>query len=259
MASNENGGSPAYRKTVFLDSNYIIFLSLFIELCIAIDEDPANPSVLEGKTLADHGLQKKILEIDRLKDGKKLFDYLMMETQNDSDIISSRFCELEFLSLLLERRADKNLLTAGVPFRLRSKKHGLLYLSSLEPTDYTEVTHEYERLKDKLSEYGINMKILEDISDYQSQIIETAKIVMGNIMIDVPDAIVYAGAVVAEADELLSTDETLTLIANRLRNPSEEPWKSIASSFIQKLKEQNISTTEASSRLPFSLPEGKKL
>lgn len=252
-------GAPLYRKTIFLDSNYIIFLSLFIELCIAINEDPANPSILESKTLADHGLKRKMLEISRLNDGKKLFDYSMREIQNGSEIISSRFCELEFLNLLLERRADKNLLTAGVPFRLRSKKHGLLYLSSLEPTDYTEVTLEYERLKDKLSEYGIDMKILEDIGDYQSQIIETAKIIMGNIMIDVPDAIVYAGAVAAEADELLSTDETLTLIANSLRNPSEEPWKSIASSFIQKLKEQNISTTEASSRLPFSLPEGKRL
>jgi len=176
-----SNSAPLYSKTIFLDSNYIIFLSLFIELCIEIKEDPAIPSILESKTLAAHGLKRKMLEIDRLKDGKKLFGYLVTEARKGSEIISSRFCELEFLNLLLERRADKNLLTAGVPFRLRSKKHVLLYLNSLEPTDYTEVTHEYEQLKDKLAEYRIGIKILEDTDDYQSQVIETTKIVMGNI------------------------------------------------------------------------------
>ena len=252
-------GAPIYRKTIFLDSNYIIYLSLFIELCLVMAEEPTASAILNSETLAGHGLEKKILEMDRLSDGKKLFDYLTAEAQSGSEIVSSRFCELEFLSLLLERRADKNLLTAGVPFRLRSKKHGLLYLHSLEPSDYSDVTDEYERLKGKVSEYGIDMKILEETGNYHSQIVETAKIIMGNIMIDVPDAIVYSASVTAEADEFLTTDETLKLIANKLRNPSEEPWSSIASAIVHKLQEQNISTGEASTRIPFNLPEGKKV
>lgn len=249
-------GTSAPPKTVFLDSNYVIYLSLFIKLCTTTADDPANPSVLDKRTLARHGINKNQLEMGRLKDGKRLFDYLESEAQKGSEIITSKFCELEFLHLLLERQADKNLLSAGVPFRLRCKKHGLLYLNSLEPTDYAEVTHEYEQFKDKLSEHGIEVKILEETGEYQRQIAETAKIVMGNIMIDVPDAIVYAAAVTAEADEILSTDETLRTITNHLRNPSAEPWISIASNFIQKLIEQNVSLAEISD---FKLPEAKKL
>ncbi|GAI04445.1 unnamed protein product, partial [marine sediment metagenome] len=95
-------------KTVFLDSNYIIYLSLFIKLCAAIGDDPANPSVLDGRTLGRHGINKSQLEMGRLKDGKKLFDYLVKEAQKYSEIITSRFCELEFLHLFLEKQADKN-------------------------------------------------------------------------------------------------------------------------------------------------------
>lgn len=254
-----SSGAPLCSKTIFLDSNYLIFLSLFVKLCVTIGDEPTNLSILNSETLAKHGVDRGKLQMDRLKDGKEVFNYLMQEAQRGSEIITSRFCELEFLHLLLERHADKNLLNAGVPFRLRSKKHGLLYLNSLERTDYAEVAHEYEQYREKLDEHGIEVKILEESGDYQHQIVETAKIVMGNIMIDVPDAIVYATAVTAEADEILSTDEVLRTIANHLRNPGTEPWISIASSLIQKLKEENVSLKEATTLLPFRLPEAKKL
>ncbi len=259
MESNKSNVAPAYRKTLFLDSNYIIYLSLFFKLCATVGQQPADSSILGSETLAKCGVKKSKLEMGRLEDGKKLFDYLTAEVQRGSEIVTSRFCELEVLHLLLERQADENLLKAGVPFRLRSRKHGLLYLTSLESEDYAKVSGEYEQLKDKLSEYGIEMKILEKVAEYQRQIIETAEIVIGNIMIEAPDAFVYAAAVVAEADELLTTDGTLKLIANELRNPGEEGWKSIASSFMHRLSEQSISTSEASNRVPFVLPEGKKL
>lgn len=259
METNKSSSIPAYRKTVFLDSNYIIYLSLFFRLCTVVKHQPADSTILSSEALAKCGVKKSKLEIGRLKDGKKLFDYLTAEVQQGSEIVTSSFCELEFLHLLLERQADENLLKAGVPFRLRVKKHGLSYLTSLEAEDYTKVSNEYEQIKDKLSEYGIEMKILEKSAECQQQIIETAEIVIGNIMIEAPDAFVYAAAVVAEADELLTTDETLRSIANRLRNPGEEEWKSIAGSFMHRLSEQSISTSEASDHIPFVLPEGKKL
>lgn len=259
MESNKSNVAPAYRKTLFLDSNYIIYLSLFFKLCATVGHQPADSSILGSDTLAKCGVKKSKLEIGRLEDGKELFDYLTAEAQRGSEIVTSRFCELEFLHLLLERQANENLLNAGVPFRLRSRKHGLLYLASLEPNDYAKAAVEYQELKDKLGEYGIEIEILEEGSGYEQQIIETAKIVIGSIMIEAPDAFVYAAAVVAEADELLTTDETLRLIANNLRNPGEEGWKSIASSFMDRLGEQSISTGEASDRVPFTLPEGKKL
>lgn len=255
METSSNKAS-LYRKTIFLDSNYIIYLSLFIKLCATVGREPSDSFILNSKTLAKCGINKSKLEMDRLKDGKKLFDYLVKEVQQDPEIITSRFCELEFLHLLLEKQAHENLLRAGVPFRLRSHKHEELYLTSLEQTDYAKVADEYEQLKDKLSEYGIEPKILEKIGDYQGQIIETAKIVIGNIIIAAPDAIVYASAITAEADEFLSTDTALAKIINHIRNPSTERWKSIASSFIQKLIEQNVSLEEVSD---LKLPAAKKL
>ncbi|TET41612.1 MAG: hypothetical protein E3J60_04220 [Dehalococcoidia bacterium] len=259
MESNKSNVAPAYRKTLFLDSNYIIYLSLFFKLCATVGHKPADSSILSNETLAKCGVSKSKLEIDRLKDGKKLFDYLTGEVRQGSEIVTSRFCELEFLHLLLERQAHENLLNAGVPFRLRSKRYGFLYLTSLEPNDYVKAAGEYQQLKDTLGEYSIEMKILEEVVDYEKQIIETTKIVIGSIMMEAPDAFVYAAAVVAEADELLTTDGTLKSIANKLRNPSEEGWKSIAGSFRQRLEEQSISTGEASDRVPFTLPEAKKL
>lgn len=260
MESNESGSASAYRKTIFIDTNYIIYLSLFFKLCSTVGQQPTDSTILNSETLAKCGIKKSKLEIGRLKDGKNLFDYLRTEVQQDSDIATSRFCELELLHLLLERQADENLLAAGVPFRLRTKKYGLLYLTSLELGDYAKISSEYEQLTDKLSEYGIEIKILEEITaDYERQIIETAKLLMGSIMIGAPDAFVYAAAIVAEADELLTTDETLRRVANNLRNPGEERWKIIASSFMDKLGEQSILKGEESERIPFALPEGKEL
>lgn len=249
---------PTYRKTVFLDSNYIIFLSLFLKLCATVGHKPADSSILTNETLAKCGVSKSKLEIGRLEDGKKLFDYLTGEIQQGSEIVTSRFCELEFLHLLLERQAHENLLNAGVPFRLRSRRNGFLYLTSLEPSDYAKAAGEYQQLKDTLSEHNMQMKILEETADYEHQIIETTKIVIGSIIMEAPDAFVYAAAVVAEADELLTTDDTLRSIANGLRNPGDDDWKLIASGFVQRLKEQNISAGEPN-RVPFTLPLGKKL
>jgi predicted nucleic acid-binding protein len=260
VVTNKSGSGLVYRKTVFLDTNYIGFLSLFFKLCTTVGRKLTDTSVLDSKILAKCGIKKKKLEIGILRKGKKLFDYLLAEAQQGSDIVTSRFCELEFIHLLLERQADENLLQAGVPFRLRTKRQDTLYLTNLEPGDYAKISSEYEQLLAELSEYGIEMRILEEMGkDYEQQIIEIAKLLMGSIMIGAPDAFIYAAAVVAEADELLTNDDAFRDVANYLRNPGEERWKIIASSFMDKLNEQSISKGEDSERIPFVLPLGKQI
>lgn len=247
-------------KTIFLDTCYIIYLSLFFKLCMTVGLEPTNPSVLNDETLSKYGIQKKRLEMDRLQDGKKLFNYVVKEALLGSEIKTSQFCRLEFLHLLLEKQAHEHLLNAGIPLRLRSHEWSESYLTSLDQTDYSNACDEWEQLKKKLSHYDVELRVLEEEdSDYWGQVIEAASLVMGSILMDVPDAIVYAAAVIAEADELVTTDGDFKTTVNCLENPNAEPWVSIAAQLTQKLIEQNPALAKAAEKQELKLPKAIRL
>ena len=50
-----------------------------------------------------------------------------------------------------------------------------------------------------------------------------AKTLLGNVFLDVDDCIVYASALLAEAEELLTADDYLGFVANAIENPTANP------------------------------------
>ncbi|MBN1190521.1 MAG: hypothetical protein JXA46_12265 [Dehalococcoidales bacterium] len=256
MASN--AGIASESKTIFIDSTYIIHLCYFVRVFIELKEDPNIELTLYPATFEKHGWKKTQLKMDGLEKGKKVFDYLKSNITLGSEVFVSNYTELELLHFLIEGQADNNLLHAGIPYRLRIKKNALLCVYSLDLADYQAVTKEYGEFKDYLRNYGVEYQVFERRSpDYYRQVMEIANIVMANVMLDLPDALIYGAAIAAEADEFLTCDFELRKVVNSLRSSAD--MKSIAEKFIKELAVQKPSIKAGEKDLLFRLPKGKNV
>ena len=250
-----SSAQPQTKRTIFLDSCAIIYLSYLVRTCIELSESPVTEVVLLPETYTRHGWKKNQLEFESLRKGKKVFDHIVSEIGNGSDVFVSMYSELELIHLLTERQADKNLCDAGIPYRLRIKKNALLCLYSMELTDYEGVNKEYIEYNDFLRNNGAEYQVFEIVTGQYREIMETANAVMSNIMLNLPDAIIYGAALIAEADEFLTSDGELKTIINRLRTDVE--MKPIKEKFIKDVAKQKPAISSGGTSFPFTLPEGK--
>ena len=256
MASSS--GIASESKTIFIDTNYIIYLCYFARVFIELKEDPTIEWTLFPATLAKHDWKMTQLKEDGLRNGKKVFDYLKSNITVGSEVFVSNYTELELLHFLIEGQADQNLFAAGIPYRLRIKKNALLCMYSMGLADYQSVTKEYGEFKDYLRNYGVEYQVFEQRNqEYYRQVMEIANIVMANVMLNLPDAVIYGAAIAAEADEFLTCDRELRTVVNRLKNSAD--MKSIADKFIKDLAVGKPSIRAGEKGLPFSLPLGKNL
>jgi hypothetical protein len=237
-----------YRKTAFIDSNLLIYLSLLFDYCDRIGCNPDTNDLFNEAELLKAGVKKSLFEKKYLQAAQKHFKYLNGLANDQYQILSSTFCKLEFLHLLFERKAHANLLDNGVPVRLRQRKYGLLYMTCLDPKDYETATIYADEFIKKLLSFGIEINFMPDIES----LTDIAQIIMGVTPIDIQDAIVYASAINSEADELLTADAEFKTIINNLENPLEEPWKSNAASLIKRIKDVKYSVSEVDD---FALPK----
>ncbi len=250
-----SSAQPQTKRTIFLDSCGIIYLSYFVRTCIELSESPATETVLLPETYTRHGWKRNQLEFESLRKGKKVFDHIVSEIGNGSDVFVTMYSELELIHLLTERQADNNLCDAGIPYRLRLKKNALLCLYSMELTDYEGVNKEYEEYRDFLRNHGAEYQVFETVTGQYREIMQAANVVMSNIMLNLPDAVIYGAAIIAEADEFLTSDGELKTIINSLR--TESGMKTIKEKFIKDLAVQKPAISTGGTSLPFTLPEGK--
>jgi hypothetical protein len=97
----------------------------------------------------------------------------------------------------------------------RIDEHEVFHRLSVEA--YTETQTDAEGLEELFQAGGI--RLIETNPRRMSEVWRLAQLLLGVIFLDVGDSAVYASSLLAEADELLTTDRYLHWIANGIENP----------------------------------------
>jgi len=225
-------------KTIFLESNTLGRLSIYIEFCdtLALNPNDATIDLGEGSSFwRKVGYPRKVFQLEKgINEGKKLYSYLKEEP---ADIVTSQVCEFEFLHILAERKTDLNLTRAGIPYRLRTKKVNRLFLSGLNEYNHNEIVQDLERFKTCLSNNEIEYEILEDHNGVFKDIYKVARVINKHILLGVMDSYIYASALLAESDELITYDRELKDISENLKESEDEFWKRIREKLLEDLRE----------------------
>lgn len=236
------------KSIIFLDSNAIIKLYLFLEMA---ERRRLNPLKCTKQQLRyRRSIAKYIIVESIINKGRKVFEYLIGK-RNSSDFYTSLFCDFETLHGFLESKANEKLLKLNIPFRFR-KKSGLIYFYSLNGNDYVKISDLIYDLKNKLARY-VEIKELEKETEYSfSEIIEIAKEIISKVFLDVPDAFIYASAIRTEADEIITTDEHFSTALNTLL--TKEKWKRARASLIKALADK-LPSAKMGKRITLRLPK----
>lgn len=225
-------------KTIFLESNTLGRLSIYIEFCDTLELNPNDATIDLGEGSSfwrKVGYPRKVFQLEKgINEGKKLYTYLKEEP---ADIVTSQVCEFELLHILAERKADLNLTRAGIPYRLRTKNVNRLFLSGWNEYNHNEITQDLERFKTCLSNDRIEYKILEDHDGVFKDIYKVAGVITKHILLGVMDSYVYASAILAESDELITYDRELKDVSENLKESKDEFWKRIRKRVLKDLKE----------------------
>ena len=204
---------PIQREVVFLDTNALHYLSLFIGF--ARDN---------GFTVTDIGNENLARRIDQedepsykisLWNGHKIVAFVI---RTDAQIEFSHVSMVELLSGRIKGAAILNLAKEGVPERMWST------ISEIEIRDRSE--SDLPRIKARVGElpsvlgewdivFGASSANYETID-----VLELAMEVVGLIYMSAVDSIVYANAIAARADYLVTGDNYLRRTVNLIHNPS---------------------------------------
>ena len=251
-----------FRPTIFLDTNALHYMSSYLRWAGKENLPPFQGGVtIEqiGNTLRQH-MPKSIA--DKLLDGAKTLAFLQQEVdQHEAAIYTSRFAKAEVIYGVLEGQAHARMAREGLPYRMRQRAGVLSELVSmyLGSQDYKQVIAEWDNLLSLLEDRGdIKVSYVEEKEGVFSEIAEVAEFLQSRIFMDVVDSWMYAGALVMQAERIITFDRYFRRVINRLNNPQNETdWQQLQNDLQEMLKARfpGKPTLPRVENLPQSLPK----
>lgn len=204
---------PTQREVVFLDTNALHYLSLFIGF--ARDN---------GFTVTDIGHENLARRIDQedetgykisLWNGHKIVAFVI---RTDAQIEFSHVSMVELLSGRIKGAAILNLAKEGVPERMWSTISEIEIRERSE-SDLPGIKARVGELPSVLNEWNIVFGA-SSAKNEAIDVLELAMEVVGLVYMSAADSIVYANAIAARADYLVTGDNYLRRTVNLIHNPS---------------------------------------
>ena len=201
------------RKVAFLDTNVLHFVDLYLRRAVRhelfpLDGDEAAAySHMDGSTEDD--LRKS------LTNGLNTVAYLL---RDNARVEYSVIAELELMSGRARGRALERAAAEGVPDRMWTRFREKEVNDRLQAGDLTEIQRRVREIGPTLEAAGIDASVAD--ADRTKDALRLAKHVAAAVHMSVADCMIYAGSLVAEADELISADNYLRKTVNRLRDNS---------------------------------------
>lgn len=202
---------PFLRKVAFLDTNVLHFVGLYLHQAKDHDLFPLN-----GEIAAADGYLNGMTETrfrNSLRKGLNVVAYLL---RRDLRVEYSSASELELMAGRARGKAIEIAAAEGIPDRMWTGFYDRQIGERLLDEDLRAIRTRVEALGPVLEEAGIDATI--GSGERARDVLEVAKDVTGLVYMSVIDSVIYAGALVAEADQLISDDEYLKTTANRIKS-----------------------------------------
>jgi hypothetical protein len=199
-----------------LDTNNLHFCRLYIDFA---EKEGLAPFSTGDFSAAAAQLKARFLgrTLNSYTKGSKLVEYLRKRCAADSAQVE--YCPvtgLEVICGLLRGKAILDAAQEGITHRMWGKIEEAEILDRLTPAIYNDVQQHVTDVEGQFQKAGIDLRETDP-----GRLRETwglARALLGLIYLDVDDAIVYASALLAEADEFLTADSYLKTLANNIQN-----------------------------------------
>ena len=246
-----------FQKLAFLDTNALGNLFTFWEACHLAQISMS--SVLDWKELQSALSSATSAAVSELNErdfgpiaiGLSCFKSLDRAKEN-YDYLCCHINRSELHYVLLTSIASEELYRRRVPFSLTNRRPLIVHQIALPDDAYSSTEDKIEEFFISMNnDHGIGINVVEDSTrtNYISseEVFETAKKVWSHVLMETMDAYIFAAAIAAEAECVITSDHALLTTINGLREGQRE-WQRVASALKIALgKEQ-----------PFSFPRGMR-
>ncbi len=202
---------PRLRKVAFLDTNVLHFVDLYLRQAKGQGLFPFGGDVLSARKHLDDTIEYKSLK-SSLNKGLDVIEYLR---RTNCRAEYSPASELELMAGRARGKAIEKAAGEGIPERMWTRFSETEIGDRLLATDLAGIRKTIEGLGRLLDDASIDATVAR--ADRSRDVLKLAKCVTGIVYMSAMDSMVYAEAIVAEADDVISDDDYLKKTVNRLK------------------------------------------
>ena len=212
-----------FRKVVFLDTMTLHFMRLCLEYAKdnALQFPTDDPSISNLKNRFCSSVPEKPLK-EALQRG---LETVVRLSTNDVQIEYAPVSEIEMLTGIAEGEARVNAAKEGVPHRMWSRFSQKQIRDRITAKGLAAIKARIDGFHSMLEESGVT--VIRSDGKRTSDVIELAKGIVGLVYMGEIDSIIYASAVAAGADYLVTADRYLRETVNRVRESNDQRYKEI--------------------------------
>ena len=205
------------KKTAYLDTNTLHFIGIYLERANAENLYPfktesPDESVKRLEKISLDGELKK-----RLTQGLRILDYLK---KRDLQVEYSIVSKIELITGRTRGKAIEYAAQEGIPDRMWSRRLTESQVRErVSNADMKGISERIDRIFSNIEKSSITVLSSER---RMQDVLELAGGISGLIYMGAIDCIIYAGALVAQADYLITSDEYFRKTVNHIRNPPAE-------------------------------------
>lgn len=227
------------KKTAYLDTNTLHFIGIYLERAT---RDNLYPFKTESPDESAKHLEKipdKELK-RRLAQGLRTLDYLK---KDDLQVECSIVSKIELITGRTRGKAIEHAAQEGIPDRMWSRRFAESEIRErVSNADMNGISDRIDRIFSNIEESNITVLSRER---RMQDVLELAGDISGLIYMGTIDCIIYAGALIARADYLITSDEYFRKTVNRIRNPPAESDYSEIQKRLKTLLGQTVNFPEA--------------
>jgi hypothetical protein len=209
--------SALYQPLLFLDTNVVHHTRLYLGFARQHDLLPVGGSTGDPIVELKKAFDQRSQTFHSFDTGRKIVNYLRGLHDSGARIEYSPVTRLELVCGLLRGKAVLDAANEGIPHRIWNRIDEREIFHRLSVENYTEVQTDAEGLEDLFQAGGI--KLVETDPGRMSEVWRLAQLLLSVVFLDLGDSAVYASSLLAEAEELLTTDSYLHWVANAIENP----------------------------------------
>ena len=198
------------RKVVFLDTNVLHFVGLYLSRAKEHGLFPFG-----GDEVAAEKHLSSMAEANLAKSLRKGLRVVMSLRRDDPRVEYSTASELELLAGRAKGKAIEKAAAEGVPDRMWSRLGEKDIAERLRASDFTRIAEGVDGLSSMLQDAGIDATVSN--TDRGRDVLAIAKEVMGLVYLSVIDSVIYAEAIAAQADQIISADDYLRRTVHRIK------------------------------------------
>ena len=227
-----------FRKVVFLDTMTLHYIRLCLEYAknynLEFPTDEQTVSILKNHfgSVSEEPLRESLL---------KGLETIYLLSRHDVQIEYAPVSEIEMLTGIAEGEARIKMAQEGIPYRMWSGFSQREIRDRIAAEDLAAIKDRIDTLDSRLEESGVT--VTRSDSNRTNEVIELAKGIVGLIYMGEIDSIIYASAVAAGADYLVTADGYLRKTVNNIRDSKDQRYEEIRRKLNELISEVILETS----------------